>query len=159
MSIATPGITRQPAGGGTLIGPMTLKGDPTFYITSTGSGWPAVKWNNAGGQPGAAGFFESQRGGLSRWSVEFGGSDPETGGNVGSSLIIHAFADNGSLVGTVLDLVRNDLSAKFYGPVAFNGAAPAAKPTVTGSRGGNAALASLLTALAAYGLITDGSTV
>jgi hypothetical protein len=32
------------------------------------------------------------------------------------------------------------------------------KQTVTGSRGGNAALASLLTALAAYGLITDSTT-
>jgi hypothetical protein len=30
--------------------------------------------------------------------------------------------------------------------------------TVTGSRGGNAALASLLTALATYGLITDSTT-
>lgn len=34
---------------------------------------------------------------------------------------------------------------------------PIAKPTVTGSRGGNAALASLLTSLAAQGLITDSS--
>ena len=34
----------------------------------------------------------------------------------------------------------------------------AAKPTVTGSRGGNAALASLLTGLAGLGLITDSST-
>lgn len=38
----------------------------------------------------------------------------------------------------------------------FN-AAPAAKQAVTGSRGANAALASLLTGLAAYGLITDSS--
>jgi hypothetical protein len=44
------------------------------------------------------------------------------------------------------------------GNVGFNGTAPAAKPTVTGSRGGNAALASLLTALAGLGLITDSST-
>jgi len=36
--------------------------------------------------------------------------------------------------------------------------APTTKQTVTGSRGGNAALASLLTALAAYGLVTDSST-
>lgn len=43
------------------------------------------------------------------------------------------------------------------GNVGFNGTAPIAKPTVTGSRGGNAALASLLTALANYGLITDGT--
>lgn len=38
------------------------------------------------------------------------------------------------------------------------GAAAVARQTVTGSRGGNAALASLLTALATFGLITDSST-
>ena len=41
--------------------------------------------------------------------------------------------------------------------LAFFGATPVAKPTVTGSRGGNAALASVLTALANLGLITDSS--
>lgn len=41
--------------------------------------------------------------------------------------------------------------------VGFLGTAPVAKQTVTGSRGGNAALASLLTALATFGLITDSS--
>lgn len=40
----------------------------------------------------------------------------------------------------------------------FYGATAAAKPTVTGSRGGNAALASLLTALSTLGLITDSTT-
>ena len=35
---------------------------------------------------------------------------------------------------------------------------PGARPTVTGSRGGNAALASLLTAIAATGIIVDGTT-
>lgn len=46
-----------------------------------------------------------------------------------------------------------------FGPdgLGFNGASRHAKPTITGSRGGNAALASLLTALALYGLITDGT--
>jgi len=33
-----------------------------------------------------------------------------------------------------------------------------AKPTITGSRGGNAALASLLTALDSYNIITDSTT-
>lgn len=42
--------------------------------------------------------------------------------------------------------------------VGFMGATPVSRPTVTGSRGGNAALASLLTALAALGLVTDSST-
>jgi hypothetical protein len=39
----------------------------------------------------------------------------------------------------------------------FYGATPTTKPTVTGSRGGNAALASLLAALATLGLITDST--
>jgi hypothetical protein len=43
------------------------------------------------------------------------------------------------------------------GELGFFGATPASKPTVTGSRGGNAALASLLTALAGLGLIVDNS--
>jgi len=43
--------------------------------------------------------------------------------------------------------------------VAFHGTSPGkARPTIAGSRGGNAALADLLTQLAGYGLITDGTT-
>jgi len=41
--------------------------------------------------------------------------------------------------------------------LAFHGSAPVAKQTVTGSRGGNAALASLLSALSTMGLLTDSS--
>ena len=40
----------------------------------------------------------------------------------------------------------------------FGATPPATKPTITGSRGGNAVLASLITALASYGLITDNTT-
>ncbi|WP_437713769.1 hypothetical protein WMF45_47825 [Sorangium sp. So ce448] len=40
----------------------------------------------------------------------------------------------------------------------FFGGAPASKPTVTGSRDGNAALQSLLTALTSLGLVVDSST-
>jgi hypothetical protein len=40
----------------------------------------------------------------------------------------------------------------------FFAATPVAKPTVTGAKGGNAALASLLTQLVSLGLITDSST-
>lgn len=43
------------------------------------------------------------------------------------------------------------------GAIGFFAAAATTKQTVTGSRGGNAALASLLTSLANYGLITDSS--
>lgn len=41
--------------------------------------------------------------------------------------------------------------------IGFFSTTPTTKQTVTGSRGGNAALASLLTALAAYGFVTDSS--
>lgn len=41
--------------------------------------------------------------------------------------------------------------------LAFHGTAPQAKQSISGSRGGNAALADLLTKLAAIGLITDGT--
>ncbi len=41
--------------------------------------------------------------------------------------------------------------------IGFFAATPVAKPSVTGSRGGNAALASLLTALSSLGLVTDSS--
>lgn len=44
------------------------------------------------------------------------------------------------------------------GNVGFYNTAPIAKPAAAGSRGGNAALASLLTALANLGLITDSTT-
>lgn len=50
-------------------------------------------------------------------------------------------------------------SVQIAGNLGFYGAATAAKPTVTGSRGANAALASFLTGLAGLGLITDSTTV
>lgn len=51
--------------------------------------------------------------------------------------------------------VTNNLQMSAVG---FNNTAPIAKPTVSGSRGGNAALTSLLAALANYGLITNSTT-
>lgn len=59
-----------------------------------------------------------------------------------------------------LNLGRNAVvggTLKVTGNVGFYNTAPAAKPTVTGSRGGNAAVASLLTALATLGLVTDNT--
>ena len=70
------------------------------------------------------------------------------------------------------DLVNSGANGHFYvsgggiyiidatgdGKLAFFGGTPQAKPTVTGSKGGNAALASLLTQLANLGLITDSTT-
>lgn len=54
-----------------------------------------------------------------------------------------------------LQMIAPDVGDPLIG---FLGATPVVRPTVTGSRGGNAALASVLTALADLGLIVDSST-
>lgn len=56
---------------------------------------------------------------------------------------------NGGSDGTVLGQSSTD-KIGFYGV-----ATPVVKPTVTGSKGSNAALTSLMTALVALGLVTD----
>ena len=64
-------------------------------------------------------------------------------------------SETASIAGTIIiggDIDHNGSNIGFYGT------APIAKPTVTGSRSGNAALASLLTELANLGLIVDDST-
>lgn len=55
-------------------------------------------------------------------------------------------------------ILDSDTAIELGGNVGFYGHAAASKPTVTGSRGSNAALTSLLTALTSLGLLTDSST-
>ena len=64
-----------------------------------------------------------------------------------------------SIAGTVTTLANAIVSGPLQvnGNTGFNGTTPIAKPTVTGSKGGNAALGSLMTALANYGLVTDST--
>lgn len=68
---------------------------------------------------------------------------------------LRAWAAAGTIGGesTSVDAIKFSTSG-----VGFNGTDPIAKPAISGSRGGNAALASLITALATYGLVTDSST-
>lgn len=49
-------------------------------------------------------------------------------------------------------------SVRINGNAGFNNTTPIAKPTVSGAKASNAALASLIAALASYGLITDTTT-
>ena len=93
----------------------------------------------------------------------------ESGSNAGSNFVIRVFADDGStILCTPIQVTRTtgllavgssgtglQLAGNAHG---FFGATPIAKPAITGSRSGNAALASALTQLAALGIITDSST-
>lgn len=85
-----------------------------------------------------------------------------TGGTISfafQSAVIWQIDGSGHLVPTGTRNVTISGALKHTGTTAgFFNTAATTKQTVTGAKGGNAALASLLTALAAYGLITDSST-
>jgi hypothetical protein len=108
----------------------------------------------AGGSPGNVALFGAageqrgillKRAALNGWAILVQGATDD--------LNIGRWNDAGVFQGNALAINRAT------GTVGFNNTTPpAAKPTISGSRGGNAALASLLTALASYGLITDSST-
>jgi hypothetical protein len=69
--------------------------------------------------------------------------------------IVYALFGTGEQQFWVASLKQLTIGANTMG---FYGASAVTKPTITGSRGGNAALASLLTGLAGMGLITDSTT-
>ena len=72
-------------------------------------------------------------------------------------LTIQTSSSSGGIVTAGIVTIGGDLDHNGTG-VGFYGTAPIAQPTVTGSRGGNAALADLLTELENLGLIVDSST-
>lgn len=82
----------------------------------------------------------------------------------GTRLVFYT-AQNGGTAVDVAIILHNDKRLEVEGTldhdgslIGLNGATPVAKGTITGSRGGNAALASLLTYLASRGDIIDNST-
>jgi hypothetical protein len=76
------------------------------------------------------------------------------GATTGVTGIDYKVATGGAHVFSVNASTRLNMNGTGIG---FFGAAPVAKPTVSGSRGGNAALQSLLVALSQLGLVTDSS--
>ncbi len=107
--------------------------------------------------------------------------DPDLDRNPHQLLYINGPTSNNTVIGSADQLVSggsaNDVLFYHFGSgqtqfwsagvknlslapnqIGFYGTTPIGKPTVTGAKGGNAALASLLTQLASLGLITDSST-
>jgi hypothetical protein len=113
---------------------------------------------------GAAGqnrILEWQSATSTRFKVYVNGT-AEGGSNAGSDFAINSYTDAGAFLATPLTVTRSSgittlTSAKITGNIGFYGTTPAAKPAITGSRSANAALADLLTKLAALGLITDST--
>lgn len=95
------------------------------------------------------------RGGINsatgKWNVYMDGT---ANNHMAGNLLLGTTADGMTAGGSLAvagDFAHRGTLAGFFNTT------PIAKPTVTGSRGGNAALASLLTQLAALGLLTDSS--
>lgn len=134
---------------------------------SVGSGWQAAGRSYGGANADASGVTAewrgnspaSPRGGLRVYAGRFTGSD------IGARLVglngsgtekpylhLNSEGDAFSLHTSGAERIRGNATG-----LGFFNAPPVAKPTVTGSRGGNAALDSLLTALANLGLVTNST--
>jgi len=90
-------------------------------------------------------------GGTLNYAIYTGAGKVRFGDNVLIGTTTDGMTANGSLA------IAKDLAHRGT-KVGFFNISPTTKPTVSGSRGSNAALASLLTALAGLGLLTDSST-
>lgn len=128
--------------------PATAPGGPPWF--GAGSG---VQLLGQHAQPGS---------GLSGGDCGVQGGNSDTGAIGGTAFVQPGSstvpADNGeSQLRNAAGAARVSAGGAADG-VGFHGTSPIAKPTVLGSRGGNAALTSLLSALASYGLIIDGTT-
>lgn len=155
-SLTGPGETTTP-GALTQAGPFTITNtDVTFGVNITSASTPIVV-SAGSSSPGAS------------FTLDATGDVTLTGTNGGSSLTLIEGDDVQieSLAGGVNVIAPSSGGITFRGGeiqfrpstgglLGFFGFA-AVTQTVTGSRGGNAALASLLTALANYGLIVNSS--
>jgi hypothetical protein len=97
-------------------------------------------------------------GGSQRWAISLD-PFPESGGNAGSNLALYNYADNGANIGNPMSILRGSgaiFIANCFG--VWGTAPPATKPVISGAKGGNTALASVIALLVAYGLGSDSST-
>jgi hypothetical protein len=115
------------------------------------------------GPSGTGGFLQFRTGDFSagsaavRWMLQ--NKITEATSNAGSNLVLSSFSNTGTFIRDTFTITRSNSSFQLSSSFSvWNATPPASKPAVTGSRGGNAAVASLITALASYGLITDSTT-
>ena len=116
-----------------------------------------VSWE----RPGRIGYFTANSGAFTALTAQTFNkvtiTAPATGATLtlanGATLTVPA--PGGTLGTAAYKDVASDWAVQKFG---CNGAAASGKITVTGSRGGNAALASLLSAMATFGNITDSTT-
>lgn len=111
-----------------------------------------------------SGAFQLSKNGELRYEFSVT-TNNETGGDVGSGLSMTALMDDGVTVAEFMHYYREFKQLELLGKVRIGATSlgffdknPITKPTITGSRGGNAALASLCAALDSLGLANDDTT-
>lgn len=151
----------QAASGGVFA--VNMVDNQTFAVQMAGSTKLSV--DSSGNLVQTGGYYAIGSGVASTGTLRFGGT---------ASAYVHDTADvaiwsyssatHVLTIGDATNLASLNLSAAFNvtvgksgGEVGFYGTVGGTKQTVTGSRGGNAALASLLSALSTLGLVTDSS--
>jgi hypothetical protein len=125
--------------------PLVVTGNGTVGGTLTVTGAHIIS-QGAGGNPSISAYDTTTSGGRGFWI------DPSQNMGFGPT------SSAGAPTAQQMALTAAGGLQVQLGIGAFNATPPSTKPAVTGSKGANAALASLLTALVAYGLVTDSST-
>jgi len=137
-------LNLTPSGGGLVkLGASTPGGglDVSLDLSANGSGsFAFIGFHNAN--------FAARRGYIGHDQLSF-----QIQNEINSSPTFFTIKDSGGTLRTPLAVSSVGAATA----IGFQGTSAIAKPTVTGSRGANAALASVLTALANYGLIIDSS--
>jgi hypothetical protein len=143
--------------GGQLVAAGGDGGDDTSVAGTGGAGGAA----NINGGIGGAAIDGGGTGGVGGNAFVQGGVGGASGGTQGVGGTAYIRGGTGSADGDVLIGDVNTarvIIAAAGNQLGFFGAGGVAQPTVVGAKGGNAALGSLLTALAALGLVIDSTT-
>lgn len=137
-------------------------GDVGFVVQGVASATqPIAQFKNSGGtatlEVGASGAIVTRATAFVTGAVQLGSTSSDLGGSSGAVISMKNAATDPTTNptgGVIVYASSGVLKARDASGNVVN----LTKQTVTGSRGGNAALASLLTALATMGLITDSTT-
>ncbi len=137
---------------------IEVSGDPQLVLQSTGNARAIALFTQDGGGSSTVQVKQGAAG-TERWVFGIKSNDDCFIGRGGEPEKITILGNGNVGIGDQNPAEKLTVSGdiKATGDLGVNGAVPA-RPSVTGSRGGNAALASLLTGLASIGLITDNTT-
>ena len=149
MAARTTVPTVAPVGGlsiyATATGQLCTLSTDSNLVMKLGDGAGGIELRAGGATVPTVSIVANSGGGASEWGTTFAAGRMSVAPGSGTS--DYAIQYNGT----------NVMNLGSGGKLAFFGTAAQSKQTITGSRGGNAALADLLTKLATIGLITDSS--